>query len=144
MNSKTVDWITMQNIKMDFASTDSSVNPNTTSIMSPCFLSQNDISAGAGNSNQLFWKGGDWFSGDFADGPNQNDKISSFDVLDTLINHYTNASMYPNMQVRHHFSRVLLIFTDGHLFMILGCRARRTLRCWPNLSTLRRIADTDC
>lgn len=91
-------WITMQNIKMDFASTDSSVNPNVTSIMSPCFLSQNDISAGAGNSNQLFWKGGDWFSGDFADGPNQNDKISSFDVLDTLINHYTNASMYPNMQ----------------------------------------------
>ncbi|THU79475.1 hypothetical protein K435DRAFT_943064 [Dendrothele bispora CBS 962.96] len=91
-------WITMQNIKMDLASTNSSFNPNTTSIMSPCFLSQNDISAGAGNSNQLFWKGGDWFSGDFADGPDKNDKISSFDVLDTLINHYTNASAYPNIQ----------------------------------------------
>ncbi|KAF5345462.1 hypothetical protein D9758_013662 [Tetrapyrgos nigripes] len=91
-------WITMQNIKMDLASTDSTFNPNTTSIMSPCFLSQNDITAGAGNANQLNWKGGDWFSGDFANGPTNGDNISSFDVLDALVNYYTNASMYPNIQ----------------------------------------------
>ncbi|KAF5310501.1 hypothetical protein D9758_019039 [Tetrapyrgos nigripes] len=97
-DSWSVNWITMQNIKMDLASTDSTFNPNTTSIMSPCFLSQNDITAGAGNANQLNWKGGDWFSGDFANGPTNGDNISSFDVLDALVNYYTNASMYPNIQ----------------------------------------------
>ncbi|THU96950.1 hypothetical protein K435DRAFT_754462 [Dendrothele bispora CBS 962.96] len=91
-------WVTMQNIKMDFASTNSSFDPNTTSILTPCFLAEQDIEAGAGKPDQLYWGKTSWFGGYYTKGPNADDKISSFDVLDSLVDYYTNETMYPNMQ----------------------------------------------
>ncbi|KAF5364608.1 hypothetical protein D9758_005562 [Tetrapyrgos nigripes] len=91
-------WTTIQNVKMDLASTDSSFNPNTTSILTPIFLADVDIKAGGGSSTQLYWSKSGWHSGEYAKGPNEGDKISSFAVMDALVNYYTNTTMYPNMQ----------------------------------------------
>jgi len=88
----------MQNIKMDLAGSDPSFDPNSTSILTPCFLAQEDIDAGAGNSNQLYWSKTGWFGGNYAKGPNADDNISSFDVLDSLVDYYTDETKYPNMQ----------------------------------------------
>ncbi|KAF5364642.1 hypothetical protein D9758_005575 [Tetrapyrgos nigripes] len=90
-------WITMKNILNYAVEADPSIDPNTISIMSPCFLAQVDT-AGAANSSTLYWSKTGWFAGTYNEGPNADDKISSYDVLDNLIDHYADQSIYPNLQ----------------------------------------------
>jgi len=94
-----IDWNDMQNVKMDLASTDTSFDPNTTSVLSPCFLAEIDINAGAGGANTLYWDTNGWFNGHYAQGPNADDQVSSFDVFDSLVDYYFNETMYPKMEV---------------------------------------------
>ncbi|KAK7455267.1 hypothetical protein VKT23_011139 [Stygiomarasmius scandens] len=91
-------WITMKNILSFAAEADPSIDANTVSIMSPCFMAQVDAQAGAANSTNLYWSKTGWFSGTYAEGPNDKDKISSFDILDNLAAHYADKSIYPNLQ----------------------------------------------
>ncbi|THU98677.1 hypothetical protein K435DRAFT_795505 [Dendrothele bispora CBS 962.96] len=91
-------WNNVQNIKMDLASTDTSYDPNTTSIITPCFLAEVEIEAGAGSSDQLYWSKTGWFGGHYAEGPDPDDKISSFDVLDSIVDYYFNQTTFPNLQ----------------------------------------------
>ncbi|KAK7438642.1 hypothetical protein VKT23_017975 [Stygiomarasmius scandens] len=91
-------WNNVQNIKFDLASTDSSFDPNTTSIITPCFLAQVEIEAGAGTSDQLYWSKTGWFGGHYAEGPDPDDKISSFDVLDSIVDYYFNKTTFPKLE----------------------------------------------
>jgi len=90
----------MKNILSYAAEADPSIDANTVSIMSPCFMAQVDAQAGAANSTNLYWSKTGWFSGTYAEGPNDKDKISSFDILDNLAAHYADKTIYPNLQVR--------------------------------------------
>jgi hypothetical protein len=74
--------------------------------MAPVFLAQVDIATGAGTSDQLYWSKSGWFSGTYAEGPTPSagededeNNISSFEVLDELIGHYADKNIYPNMEV---------------------------------------------
>ncbi|THU77568.1 hypothetical protein K435DRAFT_88044 [Dendrothele bispora CBS 962.96] len=91
-------WITMKNILSYAAEADPSIDPNTISIMSPCFMAQVDQQAGAANSTNLYWSKTGWFSGTYNEGPNAKDQISSFDILDNLAAHYLDKSTYPNLE----------------------------------------------
>ncbi|THU91330.1 hypothetical protein K435DRAFT_674324, partial [Dendrothele bispora CBS 962.96] len=83
---------------MDLASRDPSFNPNTTSILVPCFFAQVDVEAGSGNANTLYWDTNGWFNGHYAVGPNTDDKIGSFDVFDSIADYYFNETLYPKME----------------------------------------------
>ncbi|KAF5362718.1 hypothetical protein D9758_011691 [Tetrapyrgos nigripes] len=91
-------WITIKNILSYSAEIDPTINASTISIMSPVFLASVDVEAGAANATQLYWSKSGWFSGTYAQGPNANDKISSFQVLDDLVAHYADKERYPNIQ----------------------------------------------
>jgi hypothetical protein len=95
------DWTALKNILSYASEADpATVDPNTISIMSPFFSIDEDIQAGAGSATQLYWSKSGWLSGTHAEGPYPDDQISSFDVLDDLVGHYTDKEMYPNLQVR--------------------------------------------
>jgi hypothetical protein len=68
------------------------------SIMAPCFLSEEDLDAGAANSDQLLFGLTTWISGQKSVAP-EGAAISSYEVMDKLIEHYMNKSNYPNLKV---------------------------------------------
>ncbi|KAF5371233.1 hypothetical protein D9758_004292 [Tetrapyrgos nigripes] len=92
-------WIIIRNILSYAAEADpASVNASTISILSPFFLAGVDVQAGGGTATELYWSKSGWFSGTYAQGPNPDDKISSFHVLDEVVNHYADKERYPNLQ----------------------------------------------
>ncbi|KAF5367929.1 hypothetical protein D9758_004345 [Tetrapyrgos nigripes] len=120
-------FITIENVLNALAGNDSSFDPKTISILSPCFLDQADYESGAANASNLYWSSSGWFTGHTAVGPemitvdgdheeedeDDRDKvrkrdsqqvnsgatsISSFDVLDNIANHYMDKETYPNLQ----------------------------------------------
>ncbi|THU81495.1 hypothetical protein K435DRAFT_809029 [Dendrothele bispora CBS 962.96] len=158
-------FVMMQNLAGSLNANDSTFDPSTISIMTPCFLDQNDMDAGAGNKSlgQLYWDTSGWFNGLEAIGPewvdedsggdgdgegsggegdagdggdgNNDDShgsdggdgegdgstetrkrrsrigkkkrdqvdsgalgISSFDVLDDIVDHYMDKDTYPNLE----------------------------------------------
>ncbi|THU90634.1 hypothetical protein K435DRAFT_255181 [Dendrothele bispora CBS 962.96] len=147
-------FVMMQNLAGSLNANDSTFDPSTISIMTPCFLDQNDMDAGAGNKSlgQLYWDTSGWFNGLEAIGPEWVDEddgdgedggdsdegdgegnggdgdedgstetrkrrsrigkkkkkrdqvdsgalgISSFDVLDDIVDHYMDKDTYPNLE----------------------------------------------
>jgi hypothetical protein len=65
----TTDFITIENVLNGLAGNDSSFDPKTVSIMSPCFLDKADYESGAGNASNLYWSSTGWFTGRTASGP---------------------------------------------------------------------------
>ncbi|KAF5371235.1 hypothetical protein D9758_004290 [Tetrapyrgos nigripes] len=92
-------WIDFRNILSYAASSDPSIDDSTISILGPVFFSDVDITAGAAKStNQLYWSKTGWFEGTYAEGDAENDKISSFQVIDEMVEHYTDRKVYPNLK----------------------------------------------
>ncbi|KAL1689471.1 hypothetical protein GGG16DRAFT_126468 [Schizophyllum commune] len=75
------------------------VDYNAISIMAPVFLNQMDIDAGAaaGTNGTLFWNGTTWMSGHYNIGPETFANISSYDVMDDLVDYYLNKTVFPNL-----------------------------------------------
>ena len=75
-------------------------NPSTDGSNS--FLNQMDIDAGAaaGVNGTLFWNGTTWMSGHYNIGPDTFANISSYDVMDDLVDYYLNKTVFPNLDVR--------------------------------------------
>lgn len=69
------------------------------SIMAPCFLVNQDKTAGSANDQTLLYGETTWISGHNSVAPS-NSEISSYDVLDNLINSYLDTNTYPNLKVR--------------------------------------------
>lgn len=70
------------------------------SMMTPCFLAEVDVQAGAVNSSTAVWGQTTWASGHYAvNPPEAAGKISSYDVLDQLVEYYTDILRFPNMRV---------------------------------------------
>lgn len=75
------------------------VTAGTISIMAPCFLVDQDKTAGSANDKTLLYGETTWISGHNSVAP-EGSKISSYAVLDNLINSYLDKNTYPNMKVR--------------------------------------------
>ncbi|KAL1744675.1 hypothetical protein HDZ31DRAFT_38076 [Schizophyllum fasciatum] len=75
------------------------VNYNAVSVMAPAFLNEKDIQAGAtsGIDGTLYWSGTTWMSGHYNLGPTNFANISSYDVMDDLIDYYLDKEQFPNL-----------------------------------------------
>lgn len=84
---------------------DSNINFSTVQIMAPYFVNGNakgtdfpfDTTAGGSTSSALVWKGSQWSAGADSQYPS-NSSVSSFEVLDQIIQYYDNTTMFPNMK----------------------------------------------
>ena len=65
--------------------------------MAPCWWTQEDLNAGAAEETQLIWGKMTWVSGKYNVGPSLVAKFSSYSVLDSLVAHYMDRSVYPNL-----------------------------------------------
>ncbi|EPQ32283.1 uncharacterized protein PFL1_00480 [Pseudozyma flocculosa PF-1] len=70
------------------------IDPSTILITAPAWLTQADRSAGAGESNDLYFAGGGWSTGGNSAGPNDA-RVSSFTVLDKMTEKFLNKAEYP-------------------------------------------------
>ena len=66
--------------------------------MSPCFLTKDDLAAGAATDEQLLFGLTTWISGQKSVAP-EGVSISSYDVVDRLVEHYLNTTTYPKLEV---------------------------------------------
>ncbi|KAK0212064.1 hypothetical protein DFS33DRAFT_1248379, partial [Desarmillaria ectypa] len=69
------------------------------SILGPCFFTEADLKGGAAQDGQLLWGTTTWISGHPNIAPDSVSDFSSFDVLDALVAHYMDKSVYPNLKV---------------------------------------------
>ena len=100
------------------------------SIMSPRFLTEADLSAGAAKDGQLLWGKTNWISGSRNVGPGSVTGVSSFDVLDALVVHYMDRKLYPNLKVTTLFIRGI---------PLLSCRSSSSVVTllvakWPSVT----------
>jgi hypothetical protein len=76
-----------------------SVRVEEVSIMTPCFMNAVDITGGAIENGTLIYGGTTWSSGHYAVAPENSTKISSYEVLDDLVNYYMDRTTFPNLNV---------------------------------------------
>ncbi|KIY70665.1 hypothetical protein CYLTODRAFT_419621 [Cylindrobasidium torrendii FP15055 ss-10] len=75
------------------------VSRDTQSIMSPCFFSEVDVTAGAVSQGQTVWSKSGWIDGEYNKAPDSVSKLSSFAALDSLIDSYMDKNTFPNLKV---------------------------------------------
>lgn len=63
-------------------------------VVAPMWLSSADVTAGAGESTDLFYSPGGWSLGSKAQGPGSK-STSAFDVLDKLLKRFADQSTFP-------------------------------------------------
>lgn len=88
----------MNNALLQAAESFDDVNENEVSIMAPCFLIDVDR-AGAASDQSILFGETTWASGHQSVAPDFGESISSYEVLDRLVAHYTNTAVYPNLKV---------------------------------------------
>lgn len=69
------------------------------SIATPCFMAAVDQAAGAVDADSLIWGQVDWDYGGDSVGP-EGASISSYTVLDQLVDYYLDSNNFPNLKVR--------------------------------------------
>ncbi|KAF9027741.1 hypothetical protein BDZ89DRAFT_1039356 [Hymenopellis radicata] len=90
-------WNTLNNALYNAAYQDSSIVREEISLMAPCWWTEADLNAGAGEQGQLIWGKMTWVSGHYNVAPDSVSKFSSFQVLDALVAQYMDQSVYPNL-----------------------------------------------
>jgi hypothetical protein len=93
-----LDFNLVNNALLQAAESFGDVNENEVSIMAPCFLIDVDR-AGAASDRSILFGQTTWASGHRSAAPDFADPISSFEVIDRLLAHYTNTDIYPNLKV---------------------------------------------
>jgi hypothetical protein len=69
------------------------------SIAAPCFMAPVDQTAGAVDASTLVWGPSDWDYGADSVAP-EGASVSSYQVLDELVEYYMNPIKFPKMKVR--------------------------------------------
>ncbi|KAK0183697.1 hypothetical protein F5146DRAFT_659584 [Armillaria mellea] len=93
------DWNAANNALTKAMYNDHAIIRSEISIMSPSFLTEVDLSAGAAQDGQLLWGKTNWIGGSRNVGPDSVTGVSSFDVLDALVAHYMDRKLYPNLKI---------------------------------------------
>lgn len=82
-----------------FTATERNLVSKGVAIVSPCFLAEVDKSAGAGQLDDFAFRLTTWASGQKATSPVSATTISSYDIIDALVETYLDLSKYPKVQV---------------------------------------------
>ncbi|KAL1744906.1 hypothetical protein HDZ31DRAFT_73913 [Schizophyllum fasciatum] len=90
-------WV-MDKALYEAAATYPDVDYNAISIMAPALLNEKDIKAGAGTNTTLIFNGTTWMSGHYSIGPGSFTNISSYDVVDDLLDYYLDKKRFPNLE----------------------------------------------
>ncbi|KAH8823231.1 hypothetical protein DL96DRAFT_1616996 [Flagelloscypha sp. PMI_526] len=72
------------------------VNDTSVALLAPWFA--NDADLPSGNGNTLVWKGVGWYKAENNIFPAAQKTVSSYDVLDQILQYYGNLSIFPNMK----------------------------------------------
>lgn len=75
------------------------VSTGAVSVLSPCFLTEVDLEAGAAHEGQLLFGLTTWISGQKSVSP-EGVNMSSYEVVDRLVDYYLDTEKYPNLEVR--------------------------------------------
>ena len=62
-------------------------------------FNEKDIKAGAGTNTTLIFNGTTWMSGHTSIGPGSNTNVSSYDVVDDLLDYYLDKKRFPKLDV---------------------------------------------
>jgi hypothetical protein len=77
------------------------VNSSEVAVITPCFMSEIDVKAGALTGDHMQWGLTTWASGHYAVAPaDAKGKVSSYDIMDELVEYYMDRSKFPNLHVR--------------------------------------------
>ncbi|KIY67246.1 hypothetical protein CYLTODRAFT_454652 [Cylindrobasidium torrendii FP15055 ss-10] len=87
----------VQNALYNGAYSDPEIDDSTISIMAPCFMAEQDVTAGA-VTDQAIWGDTTWISGHYNIGPESVKDVSSYDVIDKLVDYYMDAATFPNLK----------------------------------------------
>lgn len=79
------------------ANSSSGVAPNTVMIISPVWLNQMDLQAGAAKQNEIVFHGSSWQAGGASVHPALNRSLSTYAVIDNFTDMLFNKRIYPNM-----------------------------------------------
>jgi hypothetical protein len=88
-------------------------------ILSPCFMAQKDLDAGAVSEDQIIWGDTTWASGHYAISPDNATELSAFTLLDELVDYFTDRDTFPNLNVII-FSLSLYQFVSAHFRLLLS------------------------
>lgn len=69
-----------------------------TAVMAPCFLVAQDLTAGSASEDNILWGQTTWISGHKNTEPSHLE-LSSYDVMDILVDQFMDTDTYPNLQV---------------------------------------------
>ncbi|KAK0221242.1 hypothetical protein EDD85DRAFT_960409 [Armillaria nabsnona] len=93
------DWNSINNALYKATYDDPSIKREHTSILGPCFFTEEDLTAGAAQDGQLLYGATTWIDGHHNVAPDSISDYSSFDVLDALVAYYMDKTLYPNLKV---------------------------------------------
>jgi len=94
--------------------------------MGPCFLVEQDKTAGSANDQTLVWGTTTWISGHESKLPEGSD-VSSYDIMDQLIGYYLDKNTYPNLKVSTLLVTFPLLFSSSS--SVEHCSGRTQRRC---------------
>ncbi|KAK8172020.1 WSC domain-containing protein [Phyllosticta citrichinensis] len=84
------------------------VNQDTVGLIAPYFANGDDKNTGyypwvnnVSVSSAIVWKGSQWASGQYNQYPSSVQTISSYAVIDQIIQYFDNKAMFPNLNQRH-------------------------------------------
>jgi hypothetical protein len=92
------DFNTAHNALIQASEKGLGVNVNEVNIIAPCFMAEADT-AGAVQQGDLVFGLTTWASGHYATGPADATEISSFQVLDEIVEYYTDKTQFPSLNV---------------------------------------------
>ncbi|KAF8888199.1 hypothetical protein CPB85DRAFT_288993 [Mucidula mucida] len=92
-------WNVMNNALYVANAADASLKREEISIFAPCFFTQVDVTAGAAQKDSLVFGDTTWISGQKNVGPDGVSDLSSYDVLDDIVDYYMDRTAYPNLNV---------------------------------------------
>ncbi|KAL1757675.1 hypothetical protein FB107DRAFT_208632 [Schizophyllum commune] len=89
-------WV-MDKALYQAAATYEDVDYQSIAIMAPALFNEKDIKAGAGTNTTLIFNGTTWMSGHTSIGPGSNTNVSSYDVVDDLLDYYLDKKRFPKL-----------------------------------------------
>ncbi|KAK7531737.1 uncharacterized protein J3D65DRAFT_559602, partial [Phyllosticta citribraziliensis] len=134
------------------------VNQDTVGIIAPYFANGDDKNTGyypwvnsASVSSAIVWKGSQWASGQYNQYPSSVQTISSYAVIDQIIQYYDNKAMFPNLnqivvaghslgaQMNQRHAEVSTVSSSTPVFYWIG-----NPNSWGWLSTDRPLDYSSC
>ncbi|PWY97281.1 hypothetical protein BCV70DRAFT_68864 [Testicularia cyperi] len=84
-------------LAVQLTNSSSTVSADEVLIIGPCWMNQNDHTAGAIRDNELYWTNGQWQSGMASRGPGDT-AISSYEVMDFFLDMLFDQAQFPQLK----------------------------------------------